>query len=237
VAQTSVCAHRPGANRQTTRSSRRTNPISSPGGIIEQSCGASAPHRVTDEVTLLRAIPASLCRGNQRPERSALPFERQQLSPLAGFEPAPVERSNPCLHHSANPCGGNQRLRFLSDALPLSYSNFRHRWESNPQLSDPDVTQAFTTPQTLESFSFPPYFVAAFVRLPRTHIASRCVANFPLPLSASETSGRNQRSRAFGIRTRAFRLFRRSNRELRHPGTSHLKRNLYVTMIYAGPAS
>ncbi len=30
-----------------------------PGGIIEQSCGATAPRRVTDEVTLLRAIPAS----------------------------------------------------------------------------------------------------------------------------------------------------------------------------------
>src|SRR5580693_5041809 len=28
-----------------------------PGGIIEQSCGASAPHRLTDEVTLPRAIP------------------------------------------------------------------------------------------------------------------------------------------------------------------------------------
>jgi hypothetical protein len=115
---------------------------SKPGGIIEQSCGASAPHRVTDEVTLPRAIPAAQpllavlvlssggnltgisCRGNQRPERFALPFELQRLSPLAGFEPATVVRSSSCLHHSANSCGGNQRIesfpmrpRRLSESL------------------------------------------------------------------------------------------------------------------------
>jgi hypothetical protein len=56
----------------------------------------------------------------------------------------------------------------LSDALPLSYSNFRHWWESNPRLSDPDVTQAFTTPQTPQSFSLPPYFVTSLL-LFQTH--------------------------------------------------------------------
>jgi hypothetical protein len=38
----------------------------SPGGIVEQSCGAAAPHRFTDEVTPLIAIPASLRGGNHR---------------------------------------------------------------------------------------------------------------------------------------------------------------------------
>jgi hypothetical protein len=52
---------------------------------------------------------------------------------------------------------------FLPDALPLSYSNFRHWWESNPRLSDPDVSRAFTTPQTLQSFSLPPYFVTSLL--------------------------------------------------------------------------
>ena len=38
-----------------------------PGGIVDQSSGATAPRRLTDEVTLLRAIPASFSGGNKRP--------------------------------------------------------------------------------------------------------------------------------------------------------------------------
>ena len=114
----------------------------------------SSPGRST-EVTRTFTTPESFCRGNQRPERHlALPFEPQQLAPLAGFEPATVVRSNSRLHHSANPCGGNHRpwSSYLSAALSLSFSNFRHWWESNPRPSEPDVTQAFTTPQTLDFF-------------------------------------------------------------------------------------
>jgi hypothetical protein len=148
---------------------------------------------------------------------AALPTELQQLSLLAGIVGlVDVARAFATLQILA---AGISSSGFLSDALPLSYSNSRHRWESNPRLSEPDVTRAFTTPQTLESFSLPPYFVASLLRLPHTLVASRCAANFPPPLSGSEISGRNQRSRAFGFRTRAFRLFRRSNRELHHPGS------------------
>jgi hypothetical protein len=101
---------------------------SKPGGIVEQSCGAAAPHRFTDEVSPLSAIPASLR-------------------------------------------GGNHRLKSLSAALPLSYSNFC-RWQgSNLRPSDPAVTQAFTTPQTLQSFSFPSYIVTSLLLPPRTPVA------------------------------------------------------------------
>ena len=68
----------------------------------------SSPGRTT-EVKRAFTTPESFCRGNQRPERFALPFELQQLAPLAGFEPATVVRSSSRLHHSANPCGGNHR--------------------------------------------------------------------------------------------------------------------------------
>jgi hypothetical protein len=66
----------------------------------------SSPGRST-EVTRTFTTPESFCRGNQRPERFALPFELQQLAPLAGLEPATVVRSSSCLHHSANYCSGN----------------------------------------------------------------------------------------------------------------------------------
>ena len=123
----------------------------------------SSPGRST-EVTRTFTTPESFCRGNHRPERFALPFELQQLASLAGFEPATVVRSSSHLHHSANPCGGNHRPRsnYLSAALPLSYSNFRHWQGSNLRPSEPDVTQTFTTPQTLGSFSLPPYAVNFF---------------------------------------------------------------------------
>ena len=66
----------------------------------------SSPGRST-EVTRTFTTPESFCRGNQRPERFALPFELQQLARLAGLEPATVVRSSSCLHHSANYCSGN----------------------------------------------------------------------------------------------------------------------------------
>jgi hypothetical protein len=81
---------------------------------------------------------------------AALPTELQQRSLLAGIEPATVglvdvTRAFATLQILA---AGISSSGFLSDALPLSYSNSRHRWESNPRLSEPDVTRAFTTPQT-----------------------------------------------------------------------------------------
>jgi hypothetical protein len=108
---------------------------------------------------------------------------------------------------------------FLSVALPLSYSNFRHWWESNPQPPEPDVTRAFTTPQTLPSFFFPPYFTSLPHYSSSRHTHSVTLrSNISSAPSASAISGRNQRSRSFRIRTRAFRPCHRSNRELHHPG-------------------
>lgn len=131
----------------------------------------SSPGRST-EVTRTFTTPEFLCRGNPRIERHlALPFEPQQFAPLAGFEPATVVRSSSRLHHSANPLGGNHRpgSYYLSAALPLSYSDF-HRWQgSNLRPSEPDVTQAFTTPQTLQSFSLPPHLVMSLL-LFRAHL-------------------------------------------------------------------
>jgi hypothetical protein len=60
---------------------------------------------LTDEVTLLRAIPATFAAGISGPG----------ICPLL---------------------------------YPLSYGSLRRRQESNLQPSDPDVTRAFTTPQT-----------------------------------------------------------------------------------------
>jgi hypothetical protein len=133
-----------------------------------------SPTSCTNEVTLPRAIPASQQHSHSwlrsfyfRWELSVRVncFELLLLAKQAGFEAATspiriralswieVTRAftTPESLSIANPCGGNRRPRSccLSAALPLSYSHFHRWWESNPRLSDPDVTQAFTTPQTL----------------------------------------------------------------------------------------
>jgi hypothetical protein len=46
---------------------------------------------------------------------------------------------------------------------PLSYGSSRRRQESNLQLSDPDVTRAFTTPQTFESLPYFFYFLTSLL--------------------------------------------------------------------------
>ncbi len=220
---------------------------SSPGGTTDQSCGASAPRRSTDEVTLISTIPASLkhshswlrssifrwepsvrvclclsycfevvvaglqtrsfieasenrtrglpdsspgrstdvtrtfttpetlCRGNPRSERHlALPFELQQLAPLAGFEPATAGRSSSRLHHSANPCGGNRRpgTYCLSDALPLSYSDFRRRQGSNLRPSDYRCNPSLHHAANFSIFFVPSLLRYVFTSLPRTPVAS-----------------------------------------------------------------
>src|SRR5277367_2945341 len=45
--------------RREPLTDQRFAPALKPGGITEQSCGATAPHRFTDEVTLLPTIPAA----------------------------------------------------------------------------------------------------------------------------------------------------------------------------------
>jgi len=51
---------------------------------------------------------------------------------------------------------------------------------------------------------------------------------FAHQVSASENSGRNRRSRSFGLRARAFRPCHRSNRELHHPGIMFFCKNISV---------
>jgi len=97
---------------------------------------------------------------------------------------------------------------------PLNYGNLRRRQDSNLQLSDPDVTRAFTTPHTLESF---PYLLTSllhyFFRAHPQRFVFDCILRV-------KNSGRNRRSRSLRYRTRSLSaVTTRSNRELHHPGT------------------
>lgn len=127
---------------------------------------------------------------------------RNHRSGLRGLIPASCREVSLLSTIPASFCGGNQRLGYLPAALPLSYSNFRRRQESNLRPSEPDVTQAFTTPQTLRYFSLPPYFVASL--FPSAHTSSITLkGSYPFAGSARfKNPGRNQRPRSFGFRTR-----------------------------------
>jgi hypothetical protein len=129
-----------------------------------------------------------------------------ELATFAIFT-AMLYRSNAYLHHTGIFCAGNRwpRLCCLSAALSLSYSDFRRRQESNLRPSDPDVTQAFATPQTFSSFSLPPYFLTSLLHLPRTPISSRHQPRVDSPAEAPKNSGRNPRSRSLGLEPGALR--------------------------------
>jgi hypothetical protein len=97
----------------------------------------------------------------------ALPIELQQLSPLAGLEPATVVRSNSRLGHSAKHSAAGIIGPGICPLLyPLSYGSSRCRQESNLQPSDPEVTRAFTTPQDrkFDPSFLPPYFITSCLR-------------------------------------------------------------------------
>jgi hypothetical protein len=128
--------------RRESPTDQRFAPANSSREELSSRAAEQQPRIVlTDEVTLLRAIPASRC-------------------------------------------GGNQRQGYLSDALPLSYGSLRYRWESNPRLSAPDVTRAFTTPQTLPYSSLLtslPHYSS-----PRTPVAGPWEAHFSPPNYSDE---------------------------------------------------
>jgi len=65
---------------------------------------------------------------------------------------------------------------------PLSYGGSRRRQESNRQPSDPDVTRAFTTPQTFESL-LPSPMLAPFTRTPIVRI---CKCRLASPIHSRE---------------------------------------------------
>jgi hypothetical protein len=111
----------PATARMAHRSAIRAGKFE-PGGIIEQSCGAAAPHRFADEVTLLRAIPASSCGGNPRRGRflsAALPLSYGGFGHRWESNPRPsARRSNPRLHHAANSSVSFSLLRYLFTSPP-----------------------------------------------------------------------------------------------------------------------
>ena len=90
----------------------------SPGGTSDQSCGALAPHRVTDEVTLLSTIPAPVAQACPQAfttpqalvagiaRQSFFPMRRRRLSKflLRDSNPRPLGRwlcrSNSAHHHA-----------------------------------------------------------------------------------------------------------------------------------------
>jgi hypothetical protein len=66
--------------------------------------------------------------------------------------PAFCLRRNSSLHHSTVSCGGNNSAQVFSLLYQLSYSDLCRWQDSNLRPSTYEVTRAFTTPQTLESF-------------------------------------------------------------------------------------
>jgi hypothetical protein len=162
----------------------------SPGGIIAQGRGGSSPHlgekypcsppsrHPSSTGTLACAHPSSTANRSRalfffrwEPSVRVDCIELLPLAKQAGFETAssPIRigalswvEVTRTFTTPESLCGGNRRpgLYCLSDALSLSYSNFRRWQESNLRPSEPDVTQAFTTPQSLRSF-----FLLASLRL------------------------------------------------------------------------
>lgn len=101
------------------------------GRKIEQSSGTTVPRRFTDEVTLLRTIPAG-----PMGTIGSLPLAKQaafrcRISPVA--QSALFCRSNAYLRHTGSFCGGNTRhhhatnfssiLRYISMSLFLSFEH------------------------------------------------------------------------------------------------------------------
>jgi hypothetical protein len=192
------------------------------------------------EVTRAFTTPEILCRGNPRFERHfALPFELQQPAPLAGREPATAVRSSSRLHHSANPCGGNQRPRYLSAALPLSYSNFRRWWESNQRLSDSSsILNLHHAANSSIFFLFLLTSLLLYFSPAHTRSIPPLRRFFSPTKSAEYFSGRNQRSRSLGFEPRTLRpLTIEVPVNFTIPGKRFSRQILDDERIYAGPAA
>ena len=110
------------------------------GRKIEQSSRTTVPRRFTDEVTLLRTIPADPM-GTIGPRlivRAIAPCEaggfRCRISPVA--RSALLAEVTRTFTTSVLLWRESAARDFSSAALPLSYGSFRNRWESNPRPSD-----------------------------------------------------------------------------------------------------
>jgi len=91
------------------------------GRKIEQSSRTTVPRRFTDEVTLLRTIPADA-------KQAAF---RCRISPVA--RSALLAEVTRTFTTSVLLWRESAARDFSSAALPLSYGGFRNRWESNPR--------------------------------------------------------------------------------------------------------
>jgi len=107
------------------------------GRKIEQSSRTTVPRRFTDEVTLLRTIPADPM-GTIGPRlivRAIAPCEaggfRCRISPVA--RSALLAEVTRTFTTSVLLWRESAARDFSSAALPLSYGGFRNRWESNPR--------------------------------------------------------------------------------------------------------
>jgi hypothetical protein len=125
------------------------------------------------EVTRTFTTPEFPCRGNKRPERTLLchlsdgGFHRWRDSNPHSLDE--VTRAYATLQLL---CGGNRRFTYLSDARPLSYSNFR-RWQGSNLR--PSALSKYPEPsprhKLFSLYSFPPYVVTSLLLPPRTPVA------------------------------------------------------------------
>ena len=136
-------------------------------------------------------------------------------------------------------CSGNRRPgHFLSAALPLSYSDFRRWWESNPR---PSALSKYPVPSPrckLSDLFLSSLFHCLVISLPGTPVSSAHNSASARQISALPNPGRNQRSRSFGLRTR--RPISLSNQEVTVNFTipeCHSAKKLSRQRIYAGPAA
>ena len=83
--------------------------------------------------------------------------------------PRSLTRSNSPPHHPGNFCGGNHRPRHLSAALSVELRQLTPPAGVEPAT---DVTRAFTTPQTLQTFVLVPSLLPSLVNISLAHTCS-----------------------------------------------------------------
>ena len=100
-----------------------------------------------------------------------------------GSSPLLCERSIPALHHPSVSCGGNKRPRCFAIALPFELQQLAPPAGVEPAT---DVTRAFTTPQTLQTFVLLPSLLPSLVNISLAHT---CSVSFLQGSTASRNPG------------------------------------------------
>jgi len=156
------------------------------------------------EVTRTFTTPETFCRGNQRRERFALPLSYSGFRRRRDSNPQPfneVARAFTTLQSLRREAANRAFFQCAPGASAnLSAAGFE------PVTSRPlafEGTLFFTTPQTLESFSSPPYFAASYVSSRHTRRVAP-LSQLPSLLSASAISGRNHAHGVSGFEPESF---------------------------------